>query len=296
VHPVTTLITVHNVAALVLRPPGSKDQGPAPDEPALKALGDAMAAATGYRSQYGYQLYDTSGTTEDWNYAAAGTFGYTIEMGPRDGEFHMPYEIGTVREWTGMREALLLAAEDSFNPAHHSIVAGRAPGGRTLRLRKAFSTPTKDTCALAVTGEPFDTGIEACAGGRVPAQEVPDRLEYTTVVPGSGRFEWHVTQSTRPFVAKAGGTEAWTLTCEDGARVVETRSVVVGRGETVRVDLPCGGTLPAEAVAKAKAKRPRAKPKKCRTKRQKATKACRKGKPAAKRKSAKRKRRPARRR
>jgi hypothetical protein len=31
------------------------------------------------------QLYDTSGTTEDWNYAAAGTLGYTIEMGPSGG-------------------------------------------------------------------------------------------------------------------------------------------------------------------------------------------------------------------
>jgi hypothetical protein len=260
-HPVTTLITVHNVAALVLRPPGSKDGGLAPDEAELKRLGDAMAAATGYKSQYGYQLYDTSGTTEDWNYAAAGTFGYTIEMGPKDGEFHMPYEVGTVGEWAGMREALLLAAEDSFDPAHHSVVAGRAPAGRTLRLQKPFTTPTKETCSLAVTGAPFNTGIEACAGGRVPAQDTPDKLEYTTVVPASGMFEWHVTPSTRPFVAKAGGTEAWTLTCEDGGRVVESRQVTVARAETVRFDLPCGGTLPAASSPPRPAakKRPRSK-------------------------------------
>ena len=69
-------------ASLVLRPPGVHNAGQAPDEPALKALGDAMADDTGYTSEYGYQLYDTSGTTEDWNYGAAGTFGYTIEMGP----------------------------------------------------------------------------------------------------------------------------------------------------------------------------------------------------------------------
>ncbi len=49
---VTTLITLHNVAALVLRPPGLQDAGKAPDEVALKALGDAMADAAGYQSQY----------------------------------------------------------------------------------------------------------------------------------------------------------------------------------------------------------------------------------------------------
>jgi hypothetical protein len=250
VHPVTTLITLHNVAALVLRPPGTKDGGLAPDEAELKRLGDAMGAATGYRSQYGYQLYDTSGTTEDWNYAAAGTFGYTIEMGPKDGEFHMPYEVGTVGQWDGMREALLLAAEDSSNAAHHSVIGGRAPAGRTLRLQKAFTTPTKETCSLGATGAPFNTGIEACAGGTVPAQEIPDKLEYTTVVPASGVFDWHVTPSTRPFVAKAGRTEAWTLSCEDGGKVVESRQVVVPRGQAVQLDLPCGGTLPALAAPK----------------------------------------------
>ena len=60
-----------------------------------------MAAATGYDSLYGWELYDTTGTTEDWNYAAQGAFGYTIEIGPVDGEFHMPYETGFVKEWNG---------------------------------------------------------------------------------------------------------------------------------------------------------------------------------------------------
>ena len=39
--------------------------GLAPDEPRLKKLGDAMAAATGYTSQYGWELYDTSGMPAD---------------------------------------------------------------------------------------------------------------------------------------------------------------------------------------------------------------------------------------
>ena len=67
--------------------------GKAPDEDALKELGDAMADATGYTSQYGYQLYDTSGTTEDWNYAAQRHLRlHDRDRRPEGGNFHMPYQ------------------------------------------------------------------------------------------------------------------------------------------------------------------------------------------------------------
>ena len=69
---VTTLITNHTFSNLVLRPPGVAAEGKSPDEVVYKALGDAMAAANGYASQYGYELYDTTGTTEDWSYYAVG--------------------------------------------------------------------------------------------------------------------------------------------------------------------------------------------------------------------------------
>ena len=97
---VTNLITMHNVAALVLRPPGIATEGKAPDEPRMKEIGDAMADAAGYTSQYGWQLYDTSGTTDDYTYAAQGGYGYTIEIGPEGGDFHMPYKTGVVDQWT----------------------------------------------------------------------------------------------------------------------------------------------------------------------------------------------------
>ncbi|HEX6389130.1 MAG TPA: M14 family zinc carboxypeptidase, partial [Solirubrobacteraceae bacterium] len=64
-HHVTTLVSIHNVAALILRPPGVSGSGLAPDEVRMKAIGDAMGTAAGYISQYGYELYDTAGTTED---------------------------------------------------------------------------------------------------------------------------------------------------------------------------------------------------------------------------------------
>jgi hypothetical protein len=135
------------------------------------------------------------------------------------------------------------------------VIAGRAPARRTLRLHKDFTTATNEACSEAVTGEPFDTGEEVCIGGTIQAQQIPDHLDYTTVVPASGVFEWHVTPSTRPFVAKTGNTEAWKLTCEDGGKVVESHDVVVARGARVDIDLPCGGTLPPPpVVAKPKPK------------------------------------------
>jgi hypothetical protein len=262
-HDVTSLITLHTVAALVLRPPGLASQGLAPDEPALKKLGDAMAKDTGYTSQYGWQLYDTTGTTEDWNYAAAGTFGYTIEIGPLNGPFHGPYESGVVEQWTGgdepktrgkgMRDALLLAAENSFNKVDHSTFTGRAPAGRLLHLHKSFVTQTSDVCLVA------DIGPLGSGGCNLPSgvQDVPDQLDYTTVVPKTGKFSWIITPSTRPFVFKKGGSEAWTLTCEDpGTKsAIQTVQLVIRVGQTVKMDLPCGGKLPkAKKKAKAKAK------------------------------------------
>ena len=60
-------------------------------------------------------------------------------------------------------------------------------------------------------------------------------------MPASGAYEWHVGQSTRPFVA-AGQKEAYTLTCEqpDGT-VLDRFSLVIDRGQTVVLNPGCGG-------------------------------------------------------
>ena len=95
---VTTLITNHTFSGLVLRPPGIAAQGSTPDEPIYKALGARMAAENGYANQYGYELYDTTGTTEDWSYWSTGGLGFTFEIG--DLGFHPPFA-ETVAEWNG---------------------------------------------------------------------------------------------------------------------------------------------------------------------------------------------------
>jgi hypothetical protein len=208
-HQVTMLMSLHNVAGLVLRPPGLAESGKAPDEERMKAIGDAMGDATGYASQYSFQLYDTAGTTEDDTYAATGGYGYTIEIGPSDGAFHMPYETGFVKQWTGeaagkpgqgLREALLIAAEAAARPEDHAVIGGTAPAGRTLRLHKAFETKTSAFCPAGI--DPVISLLDepVCAGERQPAQVLHDEVDTTTVVPENGRFAWHVNPSTRPFV------------------------------------------------------------------------------------------------
>ena len=178
---VTTLITNHTFSNLVLRPPGVRAAGTTVDEDAMRELGARMSAQNGYQNLQGWQLYDTTGTTEDWSYAATGGYGYTFEIGPD--EFHPPFEkvvdeyVGSGSfEGKGNREAYLLALETAADPAHHSVLTGKAPAGAVLRLHKAFKTSTSN-------------------GGTID-----DVLESTLVVGPSGSFTWHVNPSTRPEV------------------------------------------------------------------------------------------------
>ncbi|WP_109508216.1 M14 family metallopeptidase [Nocardioides speluncae] len=217
---VVTLITNHTYSNLVLRPPGYAAAGLTPDEAVYKALGDAMAAPMGYTSQYGYQLYDTTGTTEDWSYFATGGLGFTFEHGGNS--FHPTFSNvvsmykGGKKATGGAREAFLTAAESTVNETRHAVISGTAPAGVTLRLKKTFATATW-------SGATFQ-----------------DTLDSTLVVPAGGSYTWHANPSTRPEVEQDGGTEAWTLTCESATgTVLETKQVTVDRGQSVTANLTC---------------------------------------------------------
>ena len=203
---VTTLITNHTYSDLVLRPPGLRAQGDPPDEPVYKALGDAMAKENGYSSEKSWELYDTTGTTEDWSYYATGGLGFTFEIGKAaDGPtgletlagvgFHPPYPIGVTNEWYGKypggggnREAYYKALEATADTKLHSVIAGKAPAGAKIRLTKSFDTKTSEV--IQPSGPPK------------PAISFRDELNTVMAVPDSGRFEFHANPSTRPITVK----------------------------------------------------------------------------------------------
>ena len=109
-----------------------------------------MAAATGWTSELGYAtLGDITGATEDWNYFAQGTFGYTPEA--RGTNFHANYADSVVGEYDGSQAPSgggrlrgvpggRRAGREPRRALGRS--AGTAPAGRVLRLRKQFTTAT----------------------------------------------------------------------------------------------------------------------------------------------------------
>ncbi|MBD8868788.1 M14 family metallopeptidase [Nocardioides donggukensis] len=199
---VTMMISNHTYGNLLLRPPAIAATGKAPDEPQLKAVADDMAAANDYDSQASYQLYDTSGSTEDWSYWITGGFGYTFEIGP-DG-FHPTYENAVVAEYLGIepadgagnggnREAYYRAAEAAIDPALHSRITGTAPAKHTITVSKTHTSPTSPVIQ--------------------PDGTVGDPILYedtltTSYASDGGRFTMDVNPSTRPLVAGRYGREA----------------------------------------------------------------------------------------
>ena len=201
---ITNLITNHTFSNLVLRPPGVADFGAPLEEAQVKALGARMAGHNGYSNIPGYGLYDTTGGTEDWTFWTAGSLGYTFEIGLKG--FHPAYNNSVVDEYLGRgqtagagkggnREAYYEMLAATRETALHSVIAGSAPSGSELKIRKTFSTSTSP-----VWNNDYGTDIG-------PVQTFQDTLEYTMTTSGSG-FEWNVNPSTRPLVAGRDGRAA----------------------------------------------------------------------------------------
>ncbi|GAA1448461.1 M14 family zinc carboxypeptidase [Mycobacterium cookii] len=233
---VTMMISNHTFSNLVLRPNGVNPTtigadglpvGDAPDEEAMKKVGARMTAQNGYANIHGWELYDTTGTTEDWSYNATGGYGYTFEIGPD--EFHPPFA-QVVDEYLGAgayagkgnREAYLIAFEEAIDRGSHAVISGKAPAGATLRLRKEFSTPTWS-----------------------PENDFTDSLE-SSMVTGAKTFSWDVNQSTRPAVQarlvkllaeEPTRSETFTGTVAPGTSVDHELVVTETDQEILHVDL-----------------------------------------------------------
>jgi hypothetical protein len=207
---VTGVITNHTYQASVLRAGG----GDAPEDGLLTRIGQKLAEILGYRNSASVG-YPTTGTTDDWAYAAIGSLGYTIEHG-RDG-FHPAYE-GQVGDFhPKVMDAFTVMFDVSADPRYHSVLTGRVmdgsrPAKAALTLSKQFKTPLSEGNPI---GEKF----------------VVEKVNMTLDTKSNGTFEWHVGPSTRPYVK---GNEAYTLTIKVGSSK-KTVQIRVKRGQ--RLDL-----------------------------------------------------------
>ena len=226
----TVLITNHTFSGLLLRPPGTSDFGPVPDEDLLRRLGDVMGRETDYISEFSYRLYDTTGTTDNYIYDGLGGFSYTPEIGKA--EFHPAYQDyipeydgqfaedangdPTTQKLGGLREAYTRASravvdqqEDNSPPWQiDSVLQGTAPAGRTLTISKTITYQT--------SSRPDD-------GGESDGPDTITEPRSTSLqVPANGQFVWHVNPSSQP---RSGETTPWHLACSDGSRVLEERDV-----------------------------------------------------------------------
>ena len=223
----TVVLALHTYSRLVIRPPGRPGLLDPGEGAPLRRLGDAMAAAAGYRSIRAFALYPVSGAVDDYARVALGSLALTVEIG-RAG-FHPRYATGVTREYDGgraggLREAFTRGAEAAAAPASAAVIRGTAPPGRVLRLegRVAYRTDA----------------------GRRTVRELPGAA---LVVPLDGRFSWALPPSAGPG-APAG---RWTVTCTDAlGQALERRPVAVARGAAADLahacpDAPAGGLAPA---------------------------------------------------
>lgn len=203
---VTGVITNHTYQATVLRAGGGK----APDDHLLEPIGARMAKVLNYQNN-GSVGYPTTGTTDDWAYAAMGALGFTIEHGSQG--FHPPYANEVGRFWKEHMEAFDIMLEVSANPRYHSVLTGRiANGPAQLTITKSFKTPLSP-------GNP--TGEEA----------LPETLKWSMKTDRNGAFKWHITPSSRPWEKKA---ETYNLTIKAAGRT-KTLKVRIDRNQVLNL-------------------------------------------------------------
>lgn len=205
-HNVTGIITNHTYQATVLRAGG----GDAPDDHLLEPIGARMAEVLGYQNN-GSVGYPTTGTTDDWAYAATGTLGYTIEHGNQG--FHPPYANEVGKFWKEHMEAFDIMLGVVANPDYHSVITGKVSDGPAdLTLTKTFKT-------------------DLSPGNPTGQDTVTEKLKITMTTDSDGSFEWHVPPSSRPYEKK---TESYTLTIKAGGKT-ETLKVTVDRGQVLKL-------------------------------------------------------------
>lgn len=231
-HQVVVALSNHTPDAKVLRAPSAPEEPVPADVEAYDALAQAVGRDLAWQAGPWPEIYyAASGTMEEYGYYSAGTLAFTFENTPGGRGFHPAYPF-VVDQYHGTgaypgssaRNGFLRLYEAAANPALHSILNIRAPGGATLTLEKSFLLET--------------SRILQADTSRIDAIQIPTTIHSTMTVPaGSNQVAWHVNPSLRPSQhAQVHLDESWTLTCAWNGQSRSTR-VRVARGEAVAVDL-----------------------------------------------------------
>ena len=129
------LITLHSYGDEVLWPWGYTPT-PAPNAAGLQAIGQKLASYNGYTAMQSYQLYPTSGTSDEWAYGELGIPAYTFELGE---DFMPPYSQVDSVQWPGNRAAFIYACKIARapyasvrGPDIRNLAAALAPDGITI--------------------------------------------------------------------------------------------------------------------------------------------------------------------
>lgn len=145
-------ITLHSAAGLVLWPWGWSPS-PAPNGTQLQTLGRHLAYFNGYTPQQSYQLYQTSGTSDEFAYGTLGVAGYTFEMGTdffQDcGSFESTIDPDN-------RDALLYA----FKTARRPYMNPAGPDSLSLVASPAAVTPGEPVLLTATANDTRYAGGE----------------------------------------------------------------------------------------------------------------------------------------
>ncbi len=113
------LITLHSYEQLVLWPWGWSGT-PSPNNAQLQTLGRKLAFFNSYYPEQSYQLYQTSGSSDDYSYGVLGIASYTFEMGT---DFFQDCSSFESTIYPNNRNALLYA----FKAARHPYMDPSGP-------------------------------------------------------------------------------------------------------------------------------------------------------------------------
>lgn len=204
---ITGVITNHTYQGSVLRAGG----GSAPDDHLLNPIADRLAAPLNYQNR-GSVGYPTTGTTDDWAYAALGILGFTYEHGTEG--FHPSYEIAMGRV-DGAMESFTRMFEVAADDRYHATISGKVTGGAAkVTLTKTFKT-------------------ELSEGNPTGEDSITEKLKIVLKTGSDGSFQFHVGPSTRPWEGKA---ESYTLVIESGSKT-KTIKVKVARGKHAKLGI-----------------------------------------------------------